>query len=624
MHAGIIRLKKEARALFWPWCTVTIIGGLPLVLPHSFTILDISAMDLSWVSLWLGIPVLAAFSLDHEFQCRTLSLWLSQPFSRMQLWRDKLIVSCTAILAVAIVIGIGQVSYFRSHRELILLTVSYVIAIVPSATFWTLLARSTVSGFFSCFVFNYGLLLLFVRGVEFDALKYRLKHSPASTITAMLGLAVCYAVLMLWLGARKLMRFQLTGAAAGDDLMMSGPALMPEPLAEWFRCRPTRPVLNLIRKELRLLRPLWLVTLPALLLLVLLATLRLLPHLSEEAPLDFARLATGTLIFFFLALVVVAGSLSLGEEKTSGTLSWHMSLPISSHRQWLVKLAVAIFAGFVCTVILPLLALIAGGSMHGTPFLYLDAESLQLWLFLVAFAGVASFWCACAVNGTVRSAALFIPVTIAISSATIGGLWLAQELTRGNGTLRDFVVSRFHLNPLAFSFPMVDVTLPTALTLPVDYKASRIFFVPALLFAVIQSYRLFRAPSQQGIVRMLRYFVPLSLVSLLFGFALSGAFLSSKWEPFDETRDALEKLQPAKAKLDLAGDDVAKSAPLSSLTRRWLAGSTVAILRDSSRSSAYRATIHLASGLDCKVTAAHFGALTFSPEKPRCEYPVSK
>jgi len=52
---------------------------------------------------------------------------------------------------------------------------------------------------------------------------------------------------------------QVTGGMAGDDLLMAGPSVMPEAWARWFRCRPTGLVLNLMRKELRLLRPLWLI-----------------------------------------------------------------------------------------------------------------------------------------------------------------------------------------------------------------------------------------------------------------------------------------------------------------------------------------------------------------------------
>ena len=38
--------------------------------------------------------------------------------------------------------------------------------------------------------------------------------------------------------------------AAGTDLLMAGPAIAPRAVAGMFRCRPTQPTLNLIRKEL--------------------------------------------------------------------------------------------------------------------------------------------------------------------------------------------------------------------------------------------------------------------------------------------------------------------------------------------------------------------------------------
>src|SRR5205807_676243 len=79
------------------------------------------------------------------------------------------------------------------------------------------------------------------------------------TIVAVLS----YAGVMLWLGRRALARFQVTGGLAGDDLLMAGPKMMPRAVAEWLRCRSTSPLLNLIRKELRLLRPVWLISLLA-------------------------------------------------------------------------------------------------------------------------------------------------------------------------------------------------------------------------------------------------------------------------------------------------------------------------------------------------------------------------
>jgi len=74
-----IRLKKEARALFWPWCATMVAGMLPTVVPHVY------AEPFSFLSFFMGVPLLASLSLGNEFREHTLSLWLSQPRRRVQL-----------------------------------------------------------------------------------------------------------------------------------------------------------------------------------------------------------------------------------------------------------------------------------------------------------------------------------------------------------------------------------------------------------------------------------------------------------------------------------------------------------------------------------------------------------
>jgi hypothetical protein len=85
-------------------------------------------------------------------------------------------------------------------------------------------------------------------------------HIVISTVTFVF---MCYAGGMVWLGGRMLARFQATGGMGSDDLLMAGPDVMSGALAGGLRCRPTGAVLNLIRKELRLLRPVWLISLLA-------------------------------------------------------------------------------------------------------------------------------------------------------------------------------------------------------------------------------------------------------------------------------------------------------------------------------------------------------------------------
>ena len=97
MSAKTTRMLKEARPLFWPWCAVILAGVLPLA--HQPQLIG-------WISpigFFLGIPLLAAIPFGDEFQHRTLSLLLSQPIGRMEIWGEKLSVTVLAVVSAALV-----------------------------------------------------------------------------------------------------------------------------------------------------------------------------------------------------------------------------------------------------------------------------------------------------------------------------------------------------------------------------------------------------------------------------------------------------------------------------------------------------------------------------------------
>lgn len=611
MNARTVRMKKEARALFWPWCAVMIAGALPLVVhqsgSHAWT---------EWIGpagFFIGIPLLAALSFGNEFQCRTLSLLLSQPAGRMEIWREKLIVTAVAVASAILVFWYGSRSVLQQGPELWLAGI-YVMTATASVPFWTLLARSTIGGLALISVPQGFVMLTWGFLFGFGHLP------PAETIPILSVAALGYAGVMLWLGGRKLARFQVTGGMAGDDLLMSGPSVMPEALAGLFRCRPTGPFLNLIRKELRLLRPLWLFTLPAVLVWTWL-TMGLIPEPESTEHAYFSRVllavstalgaGQGKIITADLLIAILAGSLSLGEERTSGTHSWHMTLPVSARRQWLIKLVMTMFAGFVCAVLLPTLVVTAVGFVFGSPFMFVDPKGMPGWLLAVLLLSFASFWCACAVNGTVRAALWVVPAVGALFLASRCGDWVALKLAQTTGTLVDLVVSWFRISPFN------DVPYGTKITWVV---------VPTLLFAVIQSYRLFRTQREDNRLSMIRCLLPLAIVAFLCSFSLGASgfgFQPQRWDPFLETYLAIEKLQPGVTKpdaahpLQLTVEDLAKSFPLSALTRRWLGGSNITVAPDPAHSG-YLATIHLAGGWDCKLTVGHYGGRSVPFERPPC------
>jgi len=598
----MVRIKKEARALLRPWCAVVISGALPLLVPHSSM-----AAKINVLSFLFGIPLLATLSLGNEFYHRTFPLWLAQPASRMQLWGEKMGVMIAAVLSAGTVCGIGMFLFALPRMHLtynMAAAVAYVLLTMASATFWTLAARSTVGGLLliACI---FGMFYQFAD--DLGAAGPKAVPWSAGATTAAFAACICFAALMLWLGARRLVRFQVTGGTSGEDLLLSGPSVMPDALAGWFRVRPTGAFLNLIRKELRLLRPVWVIeflTLPYIAFLAVVHLLPVPPVLLPEGVRQWAILGPPAMVS--MGMAGLAGILSLGEERTSGTQAWQMTLPISFGLQWGVKLAVAMVAGVACSVLLPVLVMMAGGILYGSPYLYLHFQAIHDDLTYLPLLTFACFWCACAASGTIRAVVCAIGAFAAMPFASWGGILLGENLARATGTLKDFVVSSAHLSPFALA------------GLAAYGRGERLWlFFPTLLFALFQSYRLFRVQPQGGNRGLVRRLLPVAAVTMLWSFSAYAGMLASQWEPFEETHRALDRIQHGRTNVQLSGEELAQSSSLSRPTQRWLAGSRISVAPDLSHAAGYFATIHLASGAECRLIVTQYGGSAGSCAEPK-------
>src|SRR5688572_14985748 len=97
MSGHILRMRKEARALFWPWFAV-MSAGLFGLMSYSVGFNEDFIELTSRLGFWIGIPLLATLSFGNEFQHGTLVLLFSQPAERSRLWMEK-----SGVLAVAVV-----------------------------------------------------------------------------------------------------------------------------------------------------------------------------------------------------------------------------------------------------------------------------------------------------------------------------------------------------------------------------------------------------------------------------------------------------------------------------------------------------------------------------------------
>jgi len=579
------RMYKEAHPLFWPWCAVVAAALLPLAHPPQL-------MELIWpIGFFLGIPLLATLPLGNEFEHRTLSLLLSQPIRRTKIWGEKLSVTVVAVLSAVLFFSLTlRATSFRHDWKLWVFGGAWIVAITASATFWTLFTRSTVGGIvlnigvqsFIGFALPWANLATWLR-----ARGYLAPGNPM-VVSSVVFVFVCYAGAMLWLGGRMLARFQATGGMAGDDLLMAGADVMPGAWARWLRCRPSGAVLNLMRKELRLLRPVWLISLLAAVGWACLILVGLL--YPQGLTVNSGIVVVGAGVITTLMIAILAGSLPLGEERTSGTHAWQLTLPVSARRQWFIKLCMALFAGFVGAGLVPLL--IAGRLWGSFADVHIGRD-LPVGAVLLTF---AAFWCACAVKGTVPAVLWALPVMIALYFAGELGKWAGPALTNlffsrfdpfSNVKFAEAVSSIFETFPFSRS-TFWEFFYNRGYLVPMEWAV----LVPTLSLATIQSYRLFRAQVQDSALSLVRNLLPLALVTFLCSFSLMAFFSfvvrarNQRSIALFETIDAIQKIQAGGVKLDAAHplqltvDDLAKAFTLSKSTRRLLGNSHITLALD--------------------------------------------
>ena len=497
MTAQRIRIMKEARALFWPWVLVTSIGALGWLLPVGPEYFDLSP------GFWLGIPLLATLSLGGEFHNRTFDLLLSQPVPRSRMWLEKLAVVIAAAVSSSLFYWVEWEEGFVAAAAL------WMVITVSSATYWTLVARSTTGGLilnlFQVLIVVFAVIVI-PNALGFDVLPI----APTAASPFGMSLTLSYAAVMFWLGWRKLSSFQAAGRSAGKDILAGRPRVALGVVERVLQSRPRQPVLNLIRKEVRLLWPVWLLTAFAILFLVLMTPFR---SMSAENPgfVNPPELAFALIGIYALLTSILAGVLSMGEERSGGTFSWHVTLPISLRRQWLIKLSMAVFTSFICIR----LVLAAGTALLGGPFANLTGELLYVLLIGGGALTFAAFWCTCSIRGAIAAALWTFPTGAVFAAGPAALLFIegAKE-----SAIFKFIVSR--MPPFSGEFPLSADSIIFGIYYDIyHYGGTALAWlsVPSILMAVAQSYLLFRRETGDSGRSIVRHLVPLVIVGAVIG-----------------------------------------------------------------------------------------------------------
>ena len=572
MQMAPLQLRKEVRQIIWPWAMLMMGGVLVLILPREVG--AASVQQEIWAKVvdfllpagtFAGTVFIAALVLGSEFQHRTISMRLAQPIPRVQFWQEKLALTTLAVIPVTTLYAMAL--GFQPDRIVVLAAISWGALVVAGSLPMALLSRSIIGTI---------ALTTVVAAPAGGVWAYLDVHGYTSKLAfGIAGLILtAYAAGLVWLGRWMTLRFQ---SADGMQVagFVPGAQLVPKSLLNLLTCRPTQPVLNLFRTELRLLRSLWPLAGLVTLAWTLVSAFRWVPE-GVWIPSKFGEVAYGLTLTFSLLVNVLAGAMSLGEEKTWGTHSWNMTLPISVTTQWFIKWLVGTVTAVIVCAALPILILVIGGAARGNVWLMMSPAWAIQSPIIVAVIASAAFWCSCVVKNTVRAVGWLLPIIFGIGVlAPVGGSLLIDSLSKSPLNLVGWFVD--HLDVMSFSGRYAYFEL--------WFRNQKTIVAMAILITIgavlIQSGRLFRREAEDSNLRVMKTALPLLVVTLLMGIASSllERVAIIAWRKQDntiwETHAALAQLPLQGKPMRLSGDD--PSLQVSVATRSWLHGADIVI-----------------------------------------------
>ena len=569
-----VRLKKEFQSLFWPWLAVTSIGLLPLVTfflrPLGLKLSIQSAQSIATSSYLLGVTLLAAMLFGIEFQQRTFPQLLSQPYHKIQIWRDKISAAAIAILILSVVHAIGCLY----NKEALNSDLRPAVVLIPSlfcaAIFGSLVTRSILGGVvFSIFI----LAAMQSVSASFDYL-------PSNSI---LFIAPASAPLFLWLSWCYFRHLEIANDWS-KDAEIKQPAKVTQKSIIDFQSHTSRPFLNLVLKELRLLRPVFLMMiLYTILWLACFLGATLLP--AKASSLDQAMQASS--ILYFALVILGAGCISLGKEKSIGIHALNLTSPVSNTVQWLVKNAIASLTGLAGTILLFVsLSYLAGqkfgsitliANVVNTPFIIL------LGLLIVVLVQI-SFWAATVAERTTHAILLAATVSLGLFFIFSFSARTGQEFSSLTQWPVYWIIAHFQLSQVFIEewFGLVAI-------------CSLLVAGATVVFPSLACFR--RVHSEQ---RNLKTALIIPLAAVVAAGALSGAmgggitpsmFKSSKL--YQETEAALISLKANVPTSNSIGSrkityaEMLSTGKLSPQTQAWLQNCTVNINQSGSANDPY-------------------------------------
>ncbi|MDB6041404.1 MAG: hypothetical protein JWM99_5245, partial [Verrucomicrobiales bacterium] len=354
------RLWKETRALLPAWAmtlAIIIIGGLVLSNQNVMQI---------WFPYALGTQLVSALVFGHEFTDKTIGPLLAQPISRSQLWGEKMLVLAAALsgIEICLLLVVGPRFLLLKEIEPNDSNLAGLLLFLPVVTGWcsaplmTLIMRGTLGGT--------ALTILFPLVFALAALALNVSDQWifAYTLATQSG----YALICAMLGYFMFRSLEDKGSVSAV-ITTTALGTLTDKIAGG-----TGAIANLIKKELRLQQPVFLL---AFVLFAFWVALMLIKWSRPMFSVEYLAVPAAILV---VAVPALSGIITVAEERHLGLHDWHLTLPQSPRRQWLIKLGVGFLVNLLVGVVLAILLVLITQSAFRTTIA--GENDWLVWLFL--------------------------------------------------------------------------------------------------------------------------------------------------------------------------------------------------------------------------------------------------
>jgi hypothetical protein len=356
-----VQTKKEIRSLGPFWIAAFLLPIVPLLFYFAGD-QHVGGQIWGLTGYVVGCALLACSSFSSEWNHQTMDLLLAQPMARRQIWRRKMGVLLPALLTLVPIIALGilasggEVAKFFGNIFGLFWLVFPVVWALSAGPYFSLTMGNGLAAVVSTLGLPIGwfaiIALILPGGTD-------LGEATPNYMFCILGLPLLVMALA----------FYQMGRAHFLNLQTSGIRSIAIRLPDWLpwighsgAAAESRPHIKgsawgkILAKEFRLHEVSFIIAGFMILISALLIAYHPIYVRTVPEPRDNQLIQNLVIVVVFicgLIIPITVGATTVAEERQMGVLDWHLTLPPSHRKQWLLKIVIAYAHCIVLGIVLP-------------------------------------------------------------------------------------------------------------------------------------------------------------------------------------------------------------------------------------------------------------------------------